>query len=447
MKMEFKEGLISAETILQDLIRFDTTNPPGNETACIQYIGELLEGAGLKYRVYAKDNTRPNLVCRLEGKGEAPPILIYGHVDVVTTHGQNWTYPPFEGVIVDGFLWGRGALDMKGGVAMMIHTILRMKSEGITPAGDVILLVLSDEENGGKFGAEFMVSEQPEVFEGVKYALGEFGGFNLSIAGKRFYLIQVAEKQVCTIRMRVTGPGGHGASIVPGSAVEKLGEALTQLSIKKLPFHLTDPVKDMIKGMAREFGFPLRGIIKLLMHPLLSGFLLKQLGEVGNAFLPMFHNTVNATMVRGGEKVNVIPSQIDVTIDGRMLPGFHPDDMLAELKGLVTNQDVDFEVSIYEPGPPEADMGLYTYLANVLKKLDPEGIPVPFLLPAVTDGRILSKLGIQSYGFIPMKLPEDFSFFKLAHAADERIPVSAISFGAEGIYQALINYSGSDQEN
>ncbi|MEJ2758857.1 MAG: M20/M25/M40 family metallo-hydrolase [Anaerolineales bacterium] len=168
----------TAIEILQQLIRFDTTNPPGNEKACVSYIQQMLEDAGIETQIYAKDENRPNLVAKLPGKGDAPPLLMYGHVDVVTTADQKWTYPPFEGVIADGFIWGRGALDMKGGVAMMLAAMIKAKSEELTPAGDVIFMVLSDEEVGGEYGAAYMVEKHPDVFEGVKYALGEFGGSN-----------------------------------------------------------------------------------------------------------------------------------------------------------------------------------------------------------------------------------------------------------------------------
>ena len=430
------------ENILQHLIQFNTTNPPGNEKACISYISDLLTSVGYKVQLYSKDENRPNLVCRLKGKGKAEPIMVYGHVDVVTTADQEWTYPPFNGEIHDGFVWGRGALDMKGGIAMMVAAMMRMKAEGIEPDGDVILLVLSDEENNGTFGAEFMVNEHPEVFDGVKYALGEFGGFNLSIGGKRFYPIQVAEKQICTLRITVRGPGGHGSGVVPNNAMKKLGAVLTKLNASRLPVHVGAPVNTMIEKITAELGFPMGTVMKLLLKPFWTDKLLDRLGMVGLGFIPMFHNMVNATIIRGGEKVNVIPSEISMVADGRLLPGFTPDDMVAEVEKLIGMDDVSVEVERYEEGPASINMGLFNHLASVLEGLDDEGVPVPLLLTAVTDGRFLAKLGIQSYGFLPMQLPDDFEFLSFVHAADERIPVAAVRFGAEGLYKALSSYSG-----
>jgi len=173
-------------------VRFDTTNPPGNEGACIAHVQRLLDEAGIESRIVARDDARPNLIARVPGGGEAPPLLLYGHVDVVTTAGQEWTHPPFAGELVDGWVWGRGALDMKGGVAMIVDAFLRAARGEIKPRGDLILAVLSDEENGGDFGARFLAQEHAGLFEGVRHALGEFGGASQVVAGRRFYPIQVA---------------------------------------------------------------------------------------------------------------------------------------------------------------------------------------------------------------------------------------------------------------
>lgn len=183
--------------ILRTLIRFDTTNPPGNEEACIGYVRELLESAGITTTLLAKTPSRPNLIARLPGRGEAPPFLWQGHVDVVTTVNQKWSRDPFGAELIDGEVWGRGALDMKGGVAMMLAAILRAKTEGLQPAGDIILAVMADEEAASDYGARFLVEEHAEQFEGVRYAIGEGGGSSQNIFDQRFYPIMVAEKQVC----------------------------------------------------------------------------------------------------------------------------------------------------------------------------------------------------------------------------------------------------------
>ncbi|MCJ7622534.1 MAG: M20/M25/M40 family metallo-hydrolase, partial [Anaerolineaceae bacterium] len=199
------------EELLQNLIRFDTTNPPGNEEECIHYINDLLRTAGFETTLLQKVPKRPNLITRLKGEGKAPPFLMYGHADVVTTADQDWSQAPFEGKIMDGYIWGRGALDMKGALAMMISAILRARADGVTPPGDVILAVVPDEEGGGDVGAKFLVEEHAHHFDEVRYAIGEAGGFNMEIGGKKFYPIQVAEKQICWLKAKLNGLGGHGS--------------------------------------------------------------------------------------------------------------------------------------------------------------------------------------------------------------------------------------------
>jgi acetylornithine deacetylase/succinyl-diaminopimelate desuccinylase-like protein len=212
--------------LLQNLIRFDTTNPPGNEAECVAYIKSLLTEAGFDATLHAQAPNRPNLIARLKGRGTAPPLLLYGHIDVVTTANQKWTYPPFEGRAADGYIWGRGALDMKGGVAMMLAAFLRAKAEGLAPAGDVVLAVLSDEEGGGDYGAKYLVENHAGQFGGIRYALGEFGGFSMYVGKKKFYPIQIAEKQMCWMKATVRGPAGHGSQLMRGGAMAQLGRLL-----------------------------------------------------------------------------------------------------------------------------------------------------------------------------------------------------------------------------
>ncbi|HWH05700.1 MAG TPA: M20/M25/M40 family metallo-hydrolase, partial [Gaiellaceae bacterium] len=300
--------------LLQDLLRFDTTNPPGNEGACIGYLRDRLEAAGIETQTFALDPERPNLVARIAG-GDAPPLLLQGHVDVVTTEGQAWAQPPFEGRLVDGEIWGRGALDMKGGVAMLVHAFLRVQEEGLRPPGDVVLALLSDEEGGGDLGARFLVEQHPELFAGMRYALGEFGGFTLHAGGRRFYPIQVAEKQICWLRARVRGPGGHGAMINRGGTMARLAKLLRDLDRGRLPYHLTPVVRDTFETMADALPRPQAAVIRGLLKPRLAEASLRLLGEQGRLFEPMLRNTVSATIVHGGAKVNVVPSEIELELD------------------------------------------------------------------------------------------------------------------------------------
>ena len=422
--------------LLQQLIRFDTTNPPGNESDCVGFVRSLLEEAGCETQTYSKDTDRPNLVARLEGSGDSPPLLLQGHVDVVTTSGQEWQRPPFGGELVDGEIWGRGAIDMKGAVAMFVSGFLRAAAGEVKLPGDVILVVLSDEENGGDFGAKFLVEEHPELFAGVRHALGEAGGISQVIAGKRFYPIQLGEKQICWLKATVRGPGGHGAMIHRGGTMARLARLLDDLNRKRMPIHVTPIVREMIETIATHLPRPKRDLMSALLRPAVADRVLPRLGPQMRWLETLLRNTVNATIVRGGEKVNVIPAQIDLELDGRLLPGFTPDDLIAELHGIV-GDDIEVEVVRHDAGPAEPDLALFEMLAGVLRELDPEGIPMPLLQGGVTDGRFFSRLGIQTYGFMPMRLPADFPVLKVVHAADERIPVAALEFGTEAVTRAL----------
>jgi acetylornithine deacetylase/succinyl-diaminopimelate desuccinylase-like protein len=428
---------VTPAELLQRLIRFDTTNPPGNEAECVEFVRGLLDDAGCETELYAKDPARPNLVSRLRGSnGNSAPLLLQGHVDVVTTAGQNWQQPPFSGELVEGEIWGRGAVDMKGAVAMYVSAFLRAARGELELPGDVILVVLSDEENGGDFGAKFLVEEHPQLFEGVRHALGEAGGISQVIAGKRFYPIQLGEKQICWLRATVRGPGGHGAMIHRGGTMARLARMLRDLDRKRMPIHVTPIVQEMIETIAAHLPRPRRELVLALLKPAVADRVLPRLGPKLRPIETLLRNTVNATIIQGGEKVNVIPAQIDLELDGRVLPGFTPDDLLGELHDLV-GDDIEIELVRYDAGPAEPDLALFDMLAGVLRELDPEGIPMPLLQGGVTDARFFAQLGIQTYGFIPMHLPDDFPILKIVHAADERIPADALDFGTEAVSRAL----------
>jgi len=422
--------------LLQQLIRFDTTNPPGNEADCVAFVRGVLEDAGCETQTYARDPARPNLLARVRGAGKSPPLLIQGHVDVVTTSGQDWQRPPFGGDLADGEVWGRGAIDMKGPMAMYISAFVRAARGELELPGDVMLVVLADEENGGDYGAKFLVEDHPELFEGVQYALGEAGGVSRTIAGKRFYPIQVAEKQICWLKGALRGPGGHGAMIHRGGTMARLGRLLTDLDRKRMPIHVTPIVRIMIETIAGQLSRPKRDLVLQLLRPAVADRALPRLGEDARTIEGLLRNTINATIVRGGEKVNVVPARIDLELDGRLLPGFTPDDLIAEAHALV-GDDIELELVRHDPGPAEPDYTHFDMLGGVLHELDPGAIPMPLLQGGVTDARFFSQLGIQTYGFMPMRLAEDFPLLKLVHAADERIPVDALEFGTEAVSRAL----------
>lgn len=222
---------LNTVNILQRLIRFDTTNPPGNEEECIYFVQSVLKSANIDCEIYFNETKRANLVARIEGNGKSLPLLLYGHIDVVTTSQNKWKYPPFEGVIAENCIWGRGALDMKGGISMMLSSILKIKSEGIIPPGDIVFAIVSDEEVGGS-GAMHLVKKHKELFEGIEHAIGEFGGYTMYMLGKRFYPIIVSEKQFCSVKVVFKGESGHASRPIKNGAMAKTGRFLKKISEK-----------------------------------------------------------------------------------------------------------------------------------------------------------------------------------------------------------------------
>ena len=429
--------------LLRTLVRFDTTNPPGDEADCIGYLNGLLREGGLSTTLLAKDPKRPNLVARLSGRGNAPGLVLQGHVDVVTTANQTWRHDPFAADLVDGLVWGRGSLDMKSGVTMMTCAVLRAAAEGRSPAGDIVLAIMSDEEAGSDYGARFLTEEHPEQFDGAKYALGEGGGSAQYLGDQRFYPLMVAEKQVCWLRARLTGPGGHGSTPLRDGAMARLGQLLTTLNSNRLPVHITPVMEQMLPALAERAPDHLASTVMALLDPARTDATLDQMAADGvpqaRSFDALLHNTVNATVVEGGIKTNVIPSEILLELDGRVLPGFTSDDLIAELHTLL-GHDLKIDIIRHDPGRLDVDMTLFPLLKGIVEELDPDGVVIPSMVGGFTDGRMFSRLGIQNYGFLPLKLPPGTNFGATVHAADERVPVEAVEFGLRAIDTLLERY-------
>jgi acetylornithine deacetylase/succinyl-diaminopimelate desuccinylase-like protein len=430
--------------ILQDLIRFDTTNPPGAERACVQYVADLLATAGAGSQLVGLDPERPNLVARIPGDGLAPGLVLQAHADVVPTTGQVWSRPPLCGEIVDGHVFGRGSVDMKGGLAMMLAALLRLRGEGRRPAGDVILAVVADEEAGSAFGAHYLVREHPDAFSGARYCLGEDGGAGLNLGGRRIHPIVVAEKRAGWLRATLRGAGGHGSRRRPDTAVSQLAALLSTLYARRLPTHITPAADRMLEVLASALPEPLSGQLQALRRggDADVGGLLAGLPADDAVYLDsVTRHTANPTIVRTSEKINMIPSEVTVDIDGRILPGGYTlADFLAEVREL-TGPRVELELLLEGEPMPDPTFGpFYHLLVKLVHELDPPALAVPMLTPASTDARLFAQLGLECYGWLPMRLPAGSRYHELLHAADERIPVDSVRFGAESLYQLLLRY-------
>ncbi|MBV9160726.1 MAG: M20/M25/M40 family metallo-hydrolase [Pseudonocardiales bacterium] len=429
------ELLTSPVLIAQRLIRFNTVNPPGNEAACVGWIRELLDSAGIETRVLAADSRRPNLIARLPGRGLEPPLLLHAHVDVVPVAGQSWSRPPFSGEIVDGELWGRGAIDMKGQLAMMLAALLRMWARGEAPAGDIILAVVPDEEAGSTAGARFLVERYPELFDGVRYAIGEDGGAELGLGRyARLHPVVVAEKRTCWVRATLRGLSGHASRVVGASgAVPKLNRLLTAISDGGLGVRLIPVVDRMLHELANALPPSVGARVAAFRADPADPSVLDGLDETTVRYLrSIVQHTVSATVVHGGTGTNVHPSEITVELDGRVLPGdFSTEEFLALLRARI-GFDLDLELFMQgEVVPPPRLDGFYDRLVGVLKAKDPGGVPLPMMTTASTDARLFSQLGIQCFGWMPLLHGPDAVYRDRLHCANERIAVSALEFGTD----------------
>jgi acetylornithine deacetylase/succinyl-diaminopimelate desuccinylase-like protein len=426
--------------IARRLITFRTVNPPGNELPAQAYLQGLLEKGGFSVQRLEKISGRPNLITRLPGTGQRPPLLFYGHTDVVGVEGQDWGVPPFAAVERDGLLYGRGALDMKAGAAMLVHSLLRARTQKLHPAGDVILALVVDEESGGEAGMQYLLQEHPEVFEGVRHAIGEFGGFPLYAFGHKFYRIGVSQKQYAHLRLRLQAPGGHGSLPARGTVMAKLGQVLLKLDQAGLSYHKTPLVEHIIRSMGKVLPEEAGEILGGLLDPKRFEASLAAIGPGRERFESLFRDTANPTIVTAGSKFNVIPAEALVEIDARILPGRTAADVVAELRALLGHEAT---IEVIAAGPktkPAVDYTLFDTLAGILAEMDPAGTPIPYLFNESPDGRLLEEAGMQNYGFLPMNLPPEIDLPSVIHGENERVPIAAITFGADALYELIKRY-------
>lgn len=432
--------------LFRELLRIDTTNPPGNERPAAELCAEWLRREGLEPQLLEAEKDRTNLVCRIRGRGSLPPLLLTAHLDVVPA-GEGWQIPPFSGEIHDGFLWGRGAIDMKHHVAMSVTVMRSLAREPGALERDVILALTADEEAGCEKGSAWLVDHHPEKVK-AEYALGEIGGFTLHLGGKRFYPIQVAQKGVVWMKARARGPGGHGSMPRRGTAISQLSRALHRLSETSLPTHVPDVTRSFVKGLLDAVGLSGRFPAEAFLHPGLARVLLGILPDrkLARGLIPLFSNTVTPTVVRAGEKINQIPTVAEAELDGRSLPGPEGELLVEELETLL-GPGIELEVVRSLPAvESNADTPLFEALCAAIRKGDPEGVPVPFLIPGFTDGHAFARNGATYYGFAPVQLPQGLDFTGLYHDVDERIPVEGFRWGCRVLEDAVRSFCSAPAE-
>jgi acetylornithine deacetylase/succinyl-diaminopimelate desuccinylase-like protein len=429
---------------LARLIQARTINPPGNEIEAILVIKDILEREGFPredFTILESAPGRANLIARLHGDGSRAPFLLSGHVDVVPVEEDHWSRDPFGGEIVDGVLWGRGALDMKGFLAMYLQVFLQAYHQGLPLKRDLILAAIADEEAGFDHGSRFLVEQQRELIA-AEYGITEAGGLTLHMGGRKLYPIQVAEKSVCWMHMTTAGRPGHGSLPHTDNAVLHLSQALERLhKAGHLPVHITPPVEAMFDALASQFGFPISVVLSLLRNPALAGRLLNRLsGDTGSFLGALLTNSVSPTMLKAGAKANVIPSQAEATLDCRLLPGQTSEDAKAEILAIAGDR-ISLDIVHTSGGAAfPVDTPLYRLMEEATHQMDPEGLTFPMLMPGATDASEYKRAGICMYGFTPVILPPDLPLAKMAHGHDERIPISAIRAGLPALWQVVSEF-------
>ena len=446
---------------LRGLIRIPSVNPPGGgpdvaagrdprggETAAARYCAEVLSGDGIEAEVIELTEGRGSVVARLRANGPAtdPPLILLSHIDVVPVDAESWTRDPFGGELVDGMVWGRGAVDMKNMVAMELGVMLALKRSGAELRRDVIFAAVADEEAGGEHGARGLVEQRPELFHDADgrpaaAAVNEVGGYSMTIGDHRFYTVQVAEKGIAWTRVRTTGTPGHGSMPHPDNAAIKLANAVAAIAADQAtrPMRIIPVVADFLSGIGladvaelaeRDPEAASAALEAAVDDPVLRG-----------SIDAMLRDTVTPNVVHAGKKVNVIPGAGEAEIDVRTLPGTDQAALLAHLQGVVGNDaTVESVVSLPAVEWP-ADAEIVDLMHQALRAADPEGTSVPMMITPGTDAKALAQIGIPCYGFAPLRLDPDVPFLSVFHGHDERIPVSALAFGLPVLADVVARYA------
>jgi acetylornithine deacetylase/succinyl-diaminopimelate desuccinylase-like protein len=429
---------------VSELIRFDTSNTGELETTkgeakCARWVAEQLEEVGYQTE-YVESGApgRGNVFARLAGADRSRgALLVHGHLDVVPAEAADWSVHPFSGTVQDGYVWGRGAVDMKNMIGMMVAVARHFKRAGLAPPRDLVFAFVADEEAGGKYGCQWLVENRPDLFEGVTEAIGEVGGFSLTVprhdgGERRLYLIETAEKGMQWMRLTARGRAGHGSFVHDDNAVTTLAAAVARLGRHEFPVVLTDPVAQFLTAVGEETGHTFDRD-----SPDLDGTIAK-LGPIGRIVGATMRDSANPTMLKAGYKANVIPATAEAVIDCRVLPGRQAafEATIDELIGPEVTREWITELPSYET---TFDGELVDAMNTALLSVDPEARIVPYMLSGGTDAKHFARLGIRCFGFIPLRLPPELDFAALFHGVDERVPVDSLLFGTEVLEHFLLN--------
>jgi len=412
--------------LCRDMIRIDTSNygddsGPGERKAA-EHVATLLDEVGIESTMVEETPGRTSLIAHWgDTSSDRPALLLHAHLDVVPAAAEDWQVDPFSGEIQDGYVWGRGAVDMKDFNAMLLSVVRARTRAGALPDRPVVLAFTADEEAGGHHGAQIMVEQYAEHFDGVTEAVGEVGGFSATVRGRRIYLVEAAEKGMAWMKLTARGRAGHGSMINDENAVTRIAQAVVRIGAHEWPVRLTPAMEVLLASVADLAGTE--------ATPENAEALVEEFGSAARMLGAVIRHTTNPTMLGAGYKANVIPTVATAHIDGRFLPGFEDEffTTLAELVG--DGIEVEY-LSNQPPWETPYDGDLVDAMHRSLLAEDPEALVAPFLMSGGTDAKHFRKLGMRSYGFTPLRLPADLDFTALFHGVDERVPVDSLEFGA-----------------
>ena len=431
-RIELEEDVVK---LCQELIQIPSVNfgeGKGDEKAAAEYVAAKMKEVGIESKIYESAPNRCSVVARIEGRDKSKPgLVVNGHLDVVPANAADWSVDPFSGVIKDGCIWGRGAVDMKNMDAMILAVIRLWAKHNYQPERTIVIVFFGDEEAGGIYGSRWMAEKHPEVFAGCSETVSEVGGFSLTLlSGKRVYAIEASQKGIEWMKLTAEGVAGHGSMVNNANAVTRLSEAIAKIGNYTWPQRITKTSDLFFQKISEISGKPYD---KNNLQPLID-----EVGPMGKMIGATLCNTTNPTMLEAGYKANVIPQSASAVVDGRTLPGYEKE-LLDTVRSLV-GEHVKVE-SLVSDIPLEVEFGgpLVDAMIAAIKSEDPEGIPIPYLLSGGTDNKALAKLGIVGYGFSPLKLPPDLDFTGLFHGIDERVPVDSLQFGARTLFHFLVN--------
>ncbi|HEY5116420.1 MAG TPA: M20/M25/M40 family metallo-hydrolase, partial [Nakamurella sp.] len=350
------------------------------------------------------------------------------HVDVVPADAAEWTVDPFSGAVQDGYVWGRGAVDMKDMVAMIVAVARDFKTSGYLPPRDLIFAFMSDEEAGGTYGSQWLVDHHPDLFSDATEAISEVGGFSIPIGDdQRAYLVAAAEKGVAWAHLTATGRAGHGSMINDDNAVSRIAQAVSTLGSHEFPIIHTATVDALLAKITELTGldFPEQDLESSVA----------KVGPVSRIVNATLRNTANPTMLKAGYKANVIPSVATATVDCRVLPG--SEENFRSQVAQIVGDGIDIEWTWQPPLEFPFEGDLVEAMEAALHAEDPAGTAVPYMLSGGTDNKAFARLGVAGYGFSPLRLPADLDFTALFHGVDERVPIDALLFGTRVLSRFL----------